>query len=662
MAAYPWGWTTPSAAEVNGKDTGSYDARSKRLIFQEPNKPWYAVVGASLSPGKGSVSDSFWGPIPQDQRAGYMENGNGTGAELQWNVNLDGASSRTLWIAVGGSHTSLSEAQQAVTSGLSDPAGELDAKVAQRQDLWNRTQVNLPDQQLQAAFDWGKLNMADLRRVVTDAQIRFVDEGKSYPGSTTTVSKLSGFGAGYPDYPWYFGTDGAYTAYPMVASGQWSTIEDHLRTLEQVSRIVNGSTGKLVHEIVTTGDVYFGANSSPGDTNETSEFASAVDLVWRWTGDDAFMSDMYGFVKDGMQYVTSQLDQDHDLWPEGFGMVERGGMGAEKLDVAVYTWRGLLALAGMAQARGDTATATWARNQADAMASHFDADWWMSGLGLYADSLCDSPATPQPGWINYCTSGGNQKLNQRHWIQGTPMETGMAPSTRAAQVLDTMEGPDFTGSCGLYHTGKGGGPDGSGELKCWTLPTAVMGLAEANYGRLGTSQAPFYMDAIAKQLNLEMPGALPEIAPSPDYNPFVDFRERAMFMQAWSSYGVQWPVVNDFLGIRPDVPNGSLYVVPQVPPSWPGLSVSNMRIGNGTMSASASRSGTGKGAKYQTNVSAPGGLDLTIGYVIPVGATVTSVTLDGSPVSYSTATTIRGQEVRVSTTTNSPHTLVVKTK
>ena len=75
------------------------------------------------------------------------------------------------------------------------------------------------------------------------------------------------------------------------------------------------------------------------------------------------------------------------------------------------------------------------------------------------------------------------------------------------------------------------------------------------------------MRTIAKQLDLEMPGALPEIVPSPEYDPFVDFRERAMFMQAWSSYGVQWPVIYHFLGIRPDVPAGNLTVVPDIPKS-----------------------------------------------------------------------------------------------
>jgi hypothetical protein len=165
------------------------------------------------------------------------------------------------------------------------------------------------------------------------------------------------------------------------------------------------------------------------------------------------------------------------------------------------------------------------------------------------------------------------------------------------------------------------------------------------------------MQSIAKLLDLEMPGALPEIVPSPEYNPFVDFRERAMFMQAWSSYGVQWPVINNFLGIQPDVPHGSLSVVPDIPDSWPGLSVQNLKVGEGTMTASASR----KGSQYTTQVSAPAGWRLTIGHTLPAGATVKTVTLDGSPVEYTVVDTTRGREVRVATTTDQSHTLEVTT-
>jgi hypothetical protein len=222
-----------------------------------------------------------------------------------------------------------------------------------------------------------------------------------------------------------------------------------------------------------------------------------------------------------------------------------------------------------------------------------------------------------------------------------------------------LESSPFTGECGLFHTGVGGGPTGAGELKCWTLPSSVMAVAEANHGRLGVQGALHYMASIAEQLDLEMPGALPEIVPSPEYDPFVDFRDRAMFMQAWSPYGVQWPVIHHFLGIRPDVPDGSLRVVPDVPESWPGLSVANLRVGDGTMRASASVSGS----TYTTEVTAPAGWDLVIGHALPSGSEVASVKLDGAPATtYDVVETTRGTEVHVQTTTDGSHTLVVTTQ
>jgi hypothetical protein len=232
------------------------------------------------------------------------------------------------------------------------------------------------------------------------------------------------------------------------------------------------------------------------------------------------------------------------------------------------------------------------------------------------------------------------------------MEVGLAPSERAQRALERLESPDFTGGCGLFHTGVGGGPDGKGELRCWTLGSAVMAVGEANYGR---DVIP-YMDHIARTLDLEQPGALPELIPSPGEDPFVDFRDRAMFMQAWSSYGTQWPVIAGFLGVEPDVPASELVVVPDVPDDWPGLSVRDLRVGRGELAASASHDGE----RYVTRVDAPRGLELTIGHVLAHDARPASVRLDGRPVGYRLIETPRGQELRVHARGRGPHELVVK--
>jgi hypothetical protein len=117
-------------------------------------------------------------------------------------------------------------------------------------------------------------------------------------------------------------------------------------------------------------------------------------------------------------------------------------------------------------------------------------------------------------------------------------------------------------------------------------------------------------------------------------------------------------VIHHFLGIRPDVPAGSLTVVPDVPESWTRpISVQNLRVGSGTVVASASRSGD----RYTTEVSASTRWNLTIGHTLPAGAAVRSVTLDGQPVNYQTVDTTRGREVRVQTSTDRSHALVVTT-
>ena len=92
---------------------------------------------------------------------------------------------------------------------------------------------------LAQGIDWGKQNLADLTQQASGLQVRKVDQGKSYPAPLGTVPRVRFFGAGFPDYPWLFATDGEYTAFAAVGVGQFKTIEDRLRALRDVSDILN---------------------------------------------------------------------------------------------------------------------------------------------------------------------------------------------------------------------------------------------------------------------------------------------------------------------------------------------------------------------------------------------------------------------------------------
>jgi hypothetical protein len=179
----------------------------------------------------------------------------------------------------------------------------------------------------------------------------------------------------------------------------------------------------------------------------------------------------------------------------------------------------------------------------------------------------------------------------------------------------------------------------------------VMAVAEANYGRVDLSLR--YATFIAKELDLEQPGALPELFPSRDYPYFQPFDGRAMVMQAWSSYGVEWPVVYEYLGIRPDLPQGEISIVPELPSTWPTLSINAVRVGNSTVDVSTSQLSN----HYMTTATVPRGLLVHIGYALPANSDIVTVTLNGNPSSYQVKDTHRGREVIV--TANSGHPLQV---
>ena len=125
------------------------------------------------------------------------------------------------------------------------------------------------------------------------------------------------------------------------------------------------------------------------------------------------------------------------------------------------------------------------------------------------------------------------------------------------------------------------------EKSTFTLNTSIMAVGEGNYGRLGKNQQQRFTTA-NRRVQLpdpdEQPGAMPEIVPSPGYQPpQLDrkFTERAMVLQAWGNYGTAWPVVHQQLGVRPDAGRHALEVVPQVPEGQPRVAGSAIRLGDG---------------------------------------------------------------------------------
>ena len=291
--------------------------------------------------------------------------GKGTGGRLNYDVSLKPGHDTTVWFTVAGSDQGPAAARAEYARASNEPGRALRSKVDEpggARPATRRSTCRATGCCSRASTGASRTSPTPCRKP-HDMKLRDVDEGKAYPAPSGTLDKARWLGAGFPDYPWMFGTDGEYTAFAAVAAGQFDPIKSHLRALRDVSEIVNAHSGKVAHEIVHTGDVYFGVNADAGNTDETVKFPSAVALVWRWTGDDRFRDDLYDFAVRNLKYVDANLDTDGDGWLEGLGNVERSGMGEEKLDNTAYYIRGLLDLADMAASKGDDATESWASEQ-----------------------------------------------------------------------------------------------------------------------------------------------------------------------------------------------------------------------------------------------------------------------------------------------------------
>jgi hypothetical protein len=225
----------------------------------------------------------------------------------------------------------------------------------------------------------------------------------------------------------------------------------------------------------------------------------------------------------------------------------------------------------------------------------------------------------------------------------------------------------YTHPNGMYHTGTGptSAPSGNpgptcdsvvsavgSERSIFSLNTAIIAVGEGNFGRMGPSQQRHYTTANARiQLDpslWETPGAMPEIAPSPDFGANIDrgFVDRSMMLQAWGTYGTLWPVIAQQLGVAPDLGHGRLAVVPQLPDGQTRIAGSAIRLGSAGSVDVTTRRADGMLRTF-VHVDGLSSTALTIGAVLPDGATVGSVLLNGTPVPYLVVQTARGAEVRV---------------
>jgi glycogen debranching enzyme len=456
-----------------------------------------------------------------------------------------------------------------------------------------------------------------------------------------------GAGAGMPAYPWWFGIDTEYAVLPMLQAGLFDQVRDTLQLLHRTSLASNpDEPGRVIHELSTTGVVH-----NRGNLVETPAFIRAVHQYWLWTGDDALMREMYSFCKQGLlEHTLGRNDSDGDLCPSGRSIIETLEMhaGFECIDVASYTWEALLRLADLASVVGDEKIIPGLLEKADTLGRCIREEWWLDDEGLFADVR----ATPQevrealeriehrasePGahpdmqrqardarrlFGDALTSRDDSTEDLhwllRHWVVLCPAEVGLATPEQASRLIGRMRSAEFSDEWGLcLH------PD---RRSVMSINSGMLGLSAARYGL--NDQALPIVRRLADALPYHMPGAISEALPN-----------QWCFIQLWSALGVISPVSECFLGIAPRAAKRFLRIVPNLPATWNHLAATNLRVGDTRVDISAERHEAGARLRVEGDAS---DYHLELGWVLPAGAHVGDVLLNGEPVEWHGEDTLAG--------------------
>ncbi|HEV2084613.1 MAG TPA: hypothetical protein VGR09_05995, partial [Gemmatimonadales bacterium] len=597
-------WFSDHLGIKDASDTVAWEPRKSVFVARDTRHRWFAVWGAIPSAG----AEPIVNPEPVATR------GMGVTAASRHSLSVDPHGTATLTFVFAGSATARKAAENAYTYLARHHTSLLPRKVAHYTALLDKARITIPDHRLQEVYNWVKVDAEWLVRDV--------------PGIGRGLS------GGYMEYPWWFGTE-TYSLQALLAAGNADLAKQTLRLLKTQSAKANGN-GRIVHEVTTNGAV-----SNPGNTQETAQFILTVGKVFQWTGDLNFAREMYPAMKQGLHWLLTDMDRDHNLFPEGYGITEILGLNAELIDVAVYTQQALVETAKLAWILGEPKTAKRYQRLAEQLAVRIEDRFWVPEEGSYADfyGTRAQAISAAEGAVKQIGLKGAAQLTQRdreliryyeglkarfsampdssrgwitnkNWVIATPMEMGIAPRERALPLLDQIR-KDDVGEYGPYLSAVD-------KQAMMTISTGVQALSEANYGR--TDQALWYVDKIVQTFNRKLPGSISEMMP--DYG---------CFAIAWSSYGIVVPLVQHVFGIQPDAMTKTIIFDPHPPKGWKDMSIEDLPVGTNLISFS--RAETGQGIRYEIEAKQSGWSFVLKGNPLP-GA---KYYVNGSPVSFTSS-------------------------
>ncbi|SRR5579884_517463 len=409
------------------------------------------------------------------------------------------------------------------------------------EDYLSRTlSLELPDAQLQAAYDWARIST--IQGLVANP----------FLGTGLVAGYRSSGETARPGFAWFFGRDSLWTDLALDSIGDFETTRTALDFIAKYQR----QDGKIEHEISQTASLvnwWTGFPYAYASADATPLFLIAMNDYVRASGDTAFAASHWDNAWRAYLFLKSTYDANG--LPRNFGVGHGWVEGGPLLPVETESYQSGLATVALA-AVASLARVTGKQNEAASLQQEYEAK-----RKKINDSFWDS----SDHTLVFALDRENKQVRTPTVLSAAPMWFDVFDAEKANAMIDRLANWDQAADWGMRIISERNplyGPTGYHYGSVWPLFTGWASVAEYRNHR----SLEAYANLRANSL-LALDGSLGHVTEVLS-GAYYEGLGTASPHQIWSSAMVLSPAIRGMLGLSVDEANKTVVLSPHVPADW----------------------------------------------------------------------------------------------
>jgi glycogen debranching enzyme len=518
-----------------------WSAEQRAFYFGEEQRKFSAFVG---SPTAAEPHSEFQTNYSESQETSFRLGPTAKGKESKLIVIAGSMEGRT--------------AAEKIYQHLTSAYPELLKQAAEyyRDYLARTVNLELPDAQIQQAYDWARIS--ELQGMVTNP---FLGTGLVAGYRTSGESQRPGFA-------WFFGRDSFWTSFALNATGDFSNARTALDFISKFQR----DDGKIPHEISQGANFVDWFKSYPypyASADATPLYIIATNDYVVESGDTAFAKEKWASLQKAYAFLKSTYDE-RGL-PQNFGFGHGWVEGGPLLPVKTEYYQSglgaeaLRALSNLARVTGQEELNKTLAKDFEMQRALVNESFWIADKKRFAFAL----------------DKNNKQVDEPSVLATVPMWFGLPSEADAAAMIQQLSDMDHQTDWGMRIISNrsplfSGGGYHYGSV--WPLFTGWASVAEYRYHQT----FPAYANLRANAL-LALDGSLghvTEVLSGDYYQPLSTSSPH----QIWSAAMVINPLLRGMFGLSADAHARTLTFEPHVSGDTPWFNIDNVRLGSNALS------------------------------------------------------------------------------